>query len=260
MKAPKAKWELRALAAGRWAAAAWAGCGRAVTVAATAAAALALLAGCTAPAATPGGDPAEAVAVDDGVARTAASEAGASTAELARWMSGRFSSRAQAQADARFLEIELRVQPIWPARDDGPWLYVEQASAEARERPYRQRVYRLGAVGDALVSWVYTLPGNALDFAGAPQRVEALDPAALGLLMGCEVRLRPRQKADGTRVWVGGTVGTGCASRLRGATHATADVVIDANGMTSWDRGFDAAGRQVWGSEAGGYRFERVLR
>jgi hypothetical protein len=35
-------------------------------------------------------------------------------------------------------------------------------------------------------------------------------------------------------------------------------VVIDANGMTSWDRGFDAAGRQVWGSEAGGYRFERI--
>jgi CpeT/CpcT family (DUF1001) len=175
---------------------------------------------------------------------------------LAGYLSGSFSSRAQAQADKAYFEIELQVARIWPERSDGPWLYVEQAAAATRDKPYRQRIYRLQAADDGFISWVYTLPGDPLVFAGAvasPERLNALQPQQLSLREGCEVRLR----AEGPR-FVGATAGQGCKSDLRGAAWASSEVMLDAQGMSSWDRGFDASGRQVWGATAGGYRFDRV--
>ncbi|HRW89883.1 MAG TPA: CpcT/CpeT family chromophore lyase, partial [Flavobacteriales bacterium] len=64
-----------------------------------------------------------------------------SLAELASWMTGSFSSAAQAEADTNYYAIELEMARIWPERTDGVWLYVEQAVAAKKEKPYRQRVY-----------------------------------------------------------------------------------------------------------------------
>lgn len=55
----------------------------------------------------------------------------------------------------------------------------------------------------------------------------------------------------------GGTIGRACASGLRGAAYATSDVVVGPGRIASWDRGFDAAGIQVWGAENGAYVFLR---
>lgn len=172
---------------------------------------------------------------------------------------GAFSSAAQHAADpSNFAEIELRICEIWPARDDGPWLYVEQAAADARERPYRQRVYRLSPRDDGSVdSVVYELPGDPLQFAGACEdagRFEDLLPTVLRQKEGCTVHLRPRW--DGA--FVGGTVGLGCESALRGAAYATSQVTLTADEMSTWDRGFDAAGKHVWGSTKGPYVFSRM--
>ena len=84
--------------------------------------------------------------------------------ELAAWMTGSFSSAAQAAADPEYRDIRLHMAPIRTSRADGRWLYVEQAVAEKQEKPYRQRVHR---DEHGLVSDVYELPGNPLDFAGA---------------------------------------------------------------------------------------------
>ncbi len=71
--------------------------------------------------------------------------------DLARYMTGSFSSAQQAAQDTAFLDIRLEAWPLWEHRDDGIWLYVEQADAGALDTPYRQRVYRLTA-GVATVS------------------------------------------------------------------------------------------------------------
>ena len=84
--------------------------------------------------------------------------AGDSVEVLARLLVGSYSSGAQAAADAEFKNIELHMARIWPGRSDGAWLYVEQASAEARGKPYRQRVYRLvGRSAGAVASAGYIL-------------------------------------------------------------------------------------------------------
>ncbi len=177
----------------------------------------------------------------------------------AAWLSGSFSSGPQSREDPRFREITLEVVPIWTGRDDGPWLYVEQAAATSPALPYRQRIYQLLADGDGVLSLVYELPGDPLLFAGAwrtPARFDALLPDLLLARDGCGVRLR---QAGPNRL-TGGTEGTGCRSSLRGATYATSEVTLTPQWMETLDRGFDANGVQVWGSEHGPYRFERLAK
>ena len=71
-------------------------------------------------------------------------------AVLTDFMVGSFSSAKQAEKDPEnFRDIRLEMARIWPDRDDGVWLYVEQAVATSLARPYRQRVYRLTANADA---------------------------------------------------------------------------------------------------------------
>jgi len=178
-------------------------------------------------------------------------------AALAAMMAGSFSSAAQAASDPEnFRDIRLAVVPIWEEREDGPWLYVEQAAAVSLDKPYRQRVYQLVRTGEGTIeSRVFTLPDPPLRFAGAatePAKLAGLGPGGLALRAGCAVVLRKSGQG-----WTGSTVGKGCASDLRGASYATSEVTITPTEMRSWDRGFDAGGKQVWGAERGPYIFVR---
>ena len=176
---------------------------------------------------------------------------------LATALTGHFSSAEQAAADKNFRAVTLHVVRIWPQRSDGPWLYVEQALADAPDQPYRQRVYQLARRDAAVLeSRVFTL-ADPIAATGAwkkPLPLSELSPANLSARDGCTVFLR--EMPDGA--FVGHTEGNGCASDLRGASYATSEVTATASEMVSWDRGYNAAGRQVWGSTAGGYRFKRV--
>lgn len=171
-------------------------------------------------------------------------------------LAGRFDSAEQAKADPEnFFDIRLQMVVIWPEREDGPWLYVEQAAARAPQRPYRQRIYRLLRRGERIVSEVYELPGDPLRFAGAATRPEMLGdlaPEQLTHKAGCDVVLSPT--GDG---FVGGTIGCDCPSKLAGAAYASSEVHVRADRLETWDRGFDRDGKQVWGAEKGPYVFRR---
>ncbi len=208
---------------------------------------LTLLAGCQNPAG-PAGVSAE---------RRAELATRADLSQLIAYMRGSFSSAPQAAKDPDFRDIRLEIVPIWSTRDDGFWLYVEQAAAEALDRPYRQRIYQvvIGG-GGTFESRVFELPGDPLEFAGAfrqPARFDSLTPAQLAPRRGCTVTLR----RDGP-AFVGSTSGEACESALRGAKYATSEVMILPGGMQTWDRGFDAQGKQVWGSEKGPYVFTKA--
>lgn len=177
--------------------------------------------------------------------------------EVRRLLAGDFSSANQARANKDFFEIHLHLREIWTSRTDGPWLYVEQATATAQDKPYRQRIYQLVLRPDGRVeSRVFTF-AEPLRFAGAwreTARLDALSPADLKLREGCSVILE--RAADGT--YSGATADKTCPSELRGAAYATSVVTLSAGQFVSWDRGFDASDKQVWGATSGGYIFERT--
>ncbi|MEM7228750.1 MAG: chromophore lyase CpcT/CpeT [Planctomycetota bacterium] len=171
-------------------------------------------------------------------------------------MTGWFDSSAQELADPdNYFNIRLVMTPVWTAREDGAWLYVEQAAASALDRPYRQRMYHVHRdASGQLRSDVYALPGEPLDYAGAyrePSRFDGMTPSDLAIREGCAILLDA--VADGS--FVGATVDAECTSSLRGATYATSEVTITADELMSWDRGWNDQHEQVWGATAGGYRF-----
>lgn len=174
--------------------------------------------------------------------------------KLSRWMAGTFSSYEQHLSDSdNYYHIKLDIIPVWTDRSDGFWFYVEQAVAGYENKPYRQRVYHLweNKWGE-YVSTIYKFD-NPLDFAQNVEKFEA-DVTVSDLIRkdGCDVVLRFDYAEY---CFVGGTkVGT-CTSKRGGSAYATAEVKIYKNELYSWDRGFDADNKYVWGAEKSGYIF-----
>jgi CpeT protein len=178
---------------------------------------------------------------------------------------GSFDSSEQAAADPTYFTITLHMAEVWPQRADGPWIYVEQAMANMADKPYRQRVYRLSAVPggqDRVKSEVFELPGTpdevVKNYAGAwklPEPLKGLTPDTLVAREGCAITLT---RDDKTGAWIGSTDGESCKSTLRGASYATSEVTMTQTMLQTWDRGFDASGKQVWGAVKGPYIFLKV--
>ena len=176
----------------------------------------------------------------------------------AEYLTGCFDSLDQAQADPdSYYRIRLILVPIWPHLTSGHWLYVEQASFDSLERPYRQRIQHVYLDENSQIrSDVYLLPGNPQEFAGAWETpgdsFANLSPRLLTLRDGCSVILDP----DGSG-FTGSTIGEECQSTLGGAAYATSEVELSEGLLVSWDRGWNSDGDQVWGATDGGYRFVR---
>ncbi len=186
-----------------------------------------------------------------------AEDAASDLDDLRSWMTGSFSSAVQASEDPEFFDISLHMAPIWPDREDGHWLYVEQAVREYQDRPYRQRVYRVRELTPGLFEiQVFTLPdpGAAAGAWLSEEPLVGLDPDGLEEREGCALLLRRRGDT-----FEGSTLATLCTSTLRSASYATSEVVVTPGGIISWDRGFAADGSQVWGATKGGYVFDRII-
>jgi hypothetical protein len=169
-------------------------------------------------------------------------------------MSGEFSSEQQSIEDSSYFHIKLRMKPIWKKEKDGYWLYVEQSMATMQEKPYRQRVYHVYQQDDTtIVSKVYEIK-SASTYTGGWQdekKLKTLSKDSLVDRTGCSIFLHKDAPGD----FAGTTPGKECLSSLRGATYATSEVIISTTKLLSWDRGWDANEKQVWGAKAGGYIF-----
>ncbi len=176
--------------------------------------------------------------------------------DLTEFMTGSFDSSEQALNDSNYYSISLHMYPIWEEDIMATWLYVEQAVSTMQDKPYRQRIYRLtGSDKEGYISEVLTLPVDSL-FIGkwkAPDYFEAYSPADLTSREGCAVYVR-RTHPDR---FEGSTQGENCMSSIRGASYATSTVVIEKGVISSWDQGFDADGKQVWGAVNGPYIFKK---
>jgi len=161
--------------------------------------------------------------------------------QFCEYMTGSFNSYFQSSTDAAYLPIYLEMVRIWPERTDAYWLYVEQSMAGMRNKPYRQRIYRLSPLGGGdYESRVYELPTpekfvyqwtNPAFFSGLSQDL-------LIEREGCRVVLK----------WVknrfeGGTRSNDCLNNLKGASYATSRVTVYEDKLESWDQGWDLEGQ-----------------
>lgn len=170
-------------------------------------------------------------------------------------MQGEFSSDEQSKNDSDYFDIRLRMVPIWKKENDVFYLYVEQAVATSLDKPYRQRVYKVEKKDDThFVSGIYTL-NNPSRFTGKKMDdpiFNTISADSLLLKDGCEVNMI----LDATKMeFSGATQDKTCPSERSGAAYATAKVKMNDEKMESWDQGWNAEGKQVWGATKGGYVF-----
>ncbi len=172
---------------------------------------------------------------------------------LVSYMQGTFSSIEQAKSDTDYFEIELEMARFNTEAEDGVWLYVEQATAAKKDKPYRQRVYHVQQVdANKFTSTIMSIKGGAAWYGSYkdPSTLGALPLDSLETLPGCAITLTYKDGA-----FVGSTDGRKCTNAWGKATYATSEVTVSPGLMVSWDRGYNDAGEQVWGAEKGGYRF-----
>lgn len=172
---------------------------------------------------------------------------------LKTYMLGSYSSAEQAARDTNYFNIELEMVRIWLKETDGIWLYVEQAMAKKKEKPYRQRIYHLTQQDDStFISTVCNLDSMHLFMGGYRDvaRFNGLNTVEAKPLPGCDLILHWRNGH-----FIGSTDRDKCKNAWGKATYATSEVDIGPDGMLSWDRGYNDAGEQVWGAEHGGYHF-----
>lgn len=176
---------------------------------------------------------------------------------LYQYLSGRFDSAEQAANDQRYFSIQLWICPV-DAPELGPRvLYVEQARSDSLAQPYRQRLYVIEPLADEhqtrAVSRVFELadPAAAVGLCERPASgvfaaSDATEKVGCGVFMTWD-----------TDHFSGQTHERDCPSSLNGASFASSEVELRSDQMSSWDRGYDADGAQVWGATAGPYRFVR---
>jgi len=179
----------------------------------------------------------------------------ASMDQLHKMMIGSYNSAAQAASDSTYYDITLHMYPIWPDDMSAKWLYVEQTVTANPDKPYRQRVYKLKTNADeSISSYVYTLD-NPDEYIGkwkTPEYFDSKEKSILTIREGCEVIMRKNGKG-----YKGSTRNKTCGSTMRGATYASSVVTLDSKMVSSWDQGFDAEDKQVWGATEGPYIFKK---
>jgi hypothetical protein len=175
---------------------------------------------------------------------------------LASYLTGTFTTKEQAHHDVNIRDLVLHVAIVWADRPDGPWLYVEQALAEAPDHPYRQRIYQLALGGDGVLeARIFELPDpvTATQAWKNPGLLSKISATELVRCPGCTLYLRTQPDSS----FLGGTKGNGCGSPIGGSSYATSEIIVTASQTIIWDRGYNANGTQVWGSMHGGYLFNK---
>jgi len=137
----------------------------------------------------------------------------------------------------------------------GILLYQEQAIAGKLAQPYRQRFLQLApSPYSQTVRSLAFKPANAaawVNVCDKPLGDRRLKSNDLGRPV-CSVFLKP-SGLD----YVGNTPVDGCPANIRGAVRITNHIVLHQTGMDTWDRGYDANGKQVWGARSESYQFRK---
>ncbi len=175
--------------------------------------------------------------------------------QLIDWMTGEFDSSEQADQDAEYENVTLKMTRVWEDKPNGAWIYTEQAEASKPDEPFLQRMYFLSNITDDEYSAdAYEFP-KPEDVVGAwenPAKLGDLTLFDLNHLSGCTVVIF----YDGFQY--GGQSRTGaCKSGREDTEYTTTELTVLSSELKRWDRGFDADGNRVWGPGAGPYIFKK---
>ncbi len=178
--------------------------------------------------------------------------------EVAERLMGVLDTAVQAASNPQVANVRMvtcQVSLADAPSSEGIWLYQEQAIATNLQAPYRQRFLHItpSPFSQTVRSLAYrpTRPNAWVNFCDRPAANRKIIRKDLGAAV-CSVFLK--RSGD---VYMGVTPAIGCPTTARGAVRTTNRVILGADRMETWDRGYNAQGQQVWGAEGESYQFRR---
>ena len=133
-------------------------------------------------------------------------------------------------------------------------LYLEQYEKANPKTPIRQRVYHIQKHSTTPVLLLYRFaPDTAPPTPATAENLALVDIKAIIPIVDAEMQLIERNG----KIW-GELVAGSMPSSFRGAVSMTSRICIAEEGLTTWDRGFDANSNQVWGPGEEGMFFRRL--
>lgn len=184
--------------------------------------------------------------------------------EVASYLVGVMDTSAQAKViadapDVRMTACKVRLKETDSSQSDSPaiYLYQEQAMSRNLSAPYRQRFLRLApsADGEQVESATFKplAPKKLVGFCEKPEQERVIQMTEMGQ-KHCSVFLEPADNG-----YIGETQAEGCPTNYKGAVKITNTIQLNAAGMDTSDRGFDAEGNQIWGAKERPYQFRRNI-
>ncbi len=180
---------------------------------------------------------------------------------VASRLEGVMDTAAQASANPKAPNVRMTTCRVTlatgtlPPETDSVFLYQEQALAKDLTKPYRKRFLQISSSPYSQSvrsrSFKPTSPSTWINFCAKPARDRTIKSGDLGTAV-CSVFLKP--SGDD---YIGNTPADGCPANVRGAVRIKNHIVLHVNGMDTWDRGFDAVGKQVWGAQSDSYQFRK---
>jgi hypothetical protein len=184
----------------------------------------------------------------------------ASAEQLARWLSGQWTTAEQARRDGRYMGYvdnfcTVRVVGAQPQREIV--LYLDKAPSAETSKPFRQQTVALRDRPDGGVEYrVYNDLKERSRFTGLcdrPAEARTVKPEDLG-----EYRCSMLFHKVG-EVYVGATGPEGCPGKFANSSQSTTTIALYEDGlMLASTRAFDAEGRQVWGINGGPFEMRKV--
>lgn len=176
--------------------------------------------------------------------------------EVASYLIGAMDTSAQAAVDRRAADVRITTCPIRVADSDAIFLYQEQALSLKLDSPYRQRFLQIVPSADnpgvESISYRPAHPENWQGLCHQPEVERSVPLPELGEAVCTVILQRDGEGYSGT------TPEEGCAANYRGAVRITNHVKLTQGTMETWDRGFDAEGKQVWGAKDESYQYRDI--
>lgn len=191
--------------------------------------------------------------------KQASTEMPQQVSEVAKLLEGKMDTTAQVAANPKRPSVQMttcRVNVNIPHTSEPTiFLYQEQALTSRLAEPYRQRLLAISPTPnrDSVQSLALKLvtPKQWIGVCEKPESQRLFQANDLDAPV-CTVYLK--RSPNG---YLGETPVQGCPANVRGAVRITNTIELNREGMNTWDRGFDANGKQVWGAESEAYQFRK---
>jgi CpeT protein len=152
----------------------------------------------------------------------------------------------------RMTTCKVTVNTVKTMRKPVIYLYQEQALTNKLEKPYRQRFLRISPSKNNTIESAGFKPLNPeklINLCNQPDTERTFKMEEIGK-SECSVFLK-KQGND----YIGETQKGGCPSNYKGAVKITNKIILHSTGMDTFDRGYDANGKILWGAKNEPYQF-----